>query len=357
MGRRRSAGVVPYNRALLRNQQGRLKPQFSKVSTAPGKAQGLFIQQQLTPNIWYSKITDLYGPTPAIDANSATVVSYWSTLQAGSNWQLSIRKYHVPVYFASPGDTKYDVTVSPYGPSPYTKYLQVPIPAGATPDTGSDAQIVIIDPATGCQYEMWQAVYTSASDTWSCAAMVAGPWPADGEFVNAGIRASGIPATLGMVFPEEIIAGRIDHAIGYSTDFQGANVLKPTSSGKGGAWFGSGTDTTTKQMNCGARARLKPSYDISALTGTPRIVAQALKDYGMIMIDGGGPGPGLGGARIWNNGGASWDSVADSFSGGTPLDYIPMTPIDMSQFEILDQSAAVAPPAQANNNNPCSRYA
>ena len=49
-----------------------------------------------------------------------------------------------------------------------------------------------------------------------------------------------------------------------------------------------GNTNTAIQPPMGARFRLKASVDISALSPESRIIAQAMKDYGMIVADNGG---------------------------------------------------------------------
>lgn len=318
---------------------------------------GFFDATQSTINVWYSKITDYYGATPSIDANSATLISDWSANQA--NFNVAIRKYYQPVYYATATDPHYDIVVSPYPPTGYTMYKNVPVPMGATPDlptvaNSGDAHLCIVDTSTGCMYEMWHAQYDAGTDTWTAGAMIAGPYPSKGQFANAGVRASGIPCVLGMIFPEDILNGVINHAIGFSAPNQGNKVLTPAQGG--GAWFTGGTtDLLTHNVHCGIRARLKPSYDISGLTGAYHTIAKALQDYGMIMIDGGGPGVGLGGGLI--HGGHTWDEIPESFSGGTPLDYLDISSIPLNQFEVLNFSAAIANPASDVERNACSNLA
>ena len=49
-----------------------------------------------------------------------------------------------------------------------------------------------------------------------------------------------------------------------------------------------GNTNTAIQPPMGARFRLKASVDISSLNPQSRIIAQAMKDYGMILADNGG---------------------------------------------------------------------
>lgn len=45
--------------------------------------------------------------------------------------------------------------------------------------------------------------------------------------------------------------------------------------------------TDTNQAPMGLRFRLKKDYDISKITGQSKVIAQALKTYGMIVADNG----------------------------------------------------------------------
>jgi hypothetical protein len=103
--------------------------------------------------------------------------------------------------------------------------------------------------------------------------------------------ATGIPLGLLAVRPEELVAGVIQHAIGWNAvagtlnGVAGAPCVSP--SGKihctdGNVYKGPPSDTP---MPYGSHGRLKASFDISGLSREVKIVATAMQKYGLYVYD------------------------------------------------------------------------
>ena len=94
--------------------------------------------------------------------------------------------------------------------------------------------------------------------------------------------AAGTPLLPGVIWPEEIAAGEINHAIDIvmpGNAISKCNYVHPASSGE---WDATGGGT----FPYGGRLRLKANYDMSGYTGTQAlIVLRALQKYGMINTD------------------------------------------------------------------------
>jgi hypothetical protein len=159
----------------------------------------------------------------------------------------------------------------------------VPIPDGATPSAGSDAELVISQPSTDSLWELWRARRTSLGGWEACWGGKLGgvstgpglfPWP-------FGTTATGISLAGGLITPEELAAGRIDHALAVSLVDVKAKAF---------SWPATRTDGSSTAVNAiveGQRFRLDPSIDVDALpvTRTAKIVAKALQTYGMVVRD------------------------------------------------------------------------
>jgi hypothetical protein len=163
---------------------------------------------------------------------------------------------------------------------------RVPIPADAEAAAGSDAQLIILNPATGDEWGFWQ-LSRDTSGNWSATngyhynTKWSGVPPSG--FVSRG---AGVPYLAGLVRPCELERGFIDHALAFAYDYPSAKWIFP-------ATKSDGKSTAPNALPEGARLQLDPSLtraDLTALgiTGPALVVAEALQRYGMYDIDNSG---------------------------------------------------------------------
>jgi hypothetical protein len=107
--------------------------------------------------------------------------------------------------------------------------------------------------------------------------------------------AAGLPILPGLARYDEVARGVIDHALRFTAPCTAPAYVYP-------ARHQASTCSGASLPPMGLRVRLKASVDISALPYQARVVAQALKTYGMILADNGSPWY-ISGApnRKWNN--------------------------------------------------------
>ena len=94
--------------------------------------------------------------------------------------------------------------------------------------------------------------------------------------------AAGLPILPGLLRWNEVKAGRVDHAIRFTTDATAAAHLWP-------ARHDAGSGSATRLPPMGARFRLRSSYDASGLGAHARVVVKAMKTYGLVLADNGSP--------------------------------------------------------------------
>lgn len=95
--------------------------------------------------------------------------------------------------------------------------------------------------------------------------------------------AAGLPILPGLLGYEEVVNGKVDHAIRFTTDVTDERFLWPARHQAGGV-----NDRDYPPM--GARFRLKKSYDISpSLRNDTQAVLRAMKTYGLVLADNGSP--------------------------------------------------------------------
>ena len=94
--------------------------------------------------------------------------------------------------------------------------------------------------------------------------------------------AAGLPILPGLARWTEVAAGQIDHALRFTASRTRNSFIYPARH-----QASSSSDPALPPM--GLRVRLKASVDISKLPPQARIVAQAMKTYGLILADNGSP--------------------------------------------------------------------
>jgi hypothetical protein len=212
--------------------------------------------------------------------------------------------YGQPVYFSRAGDPLVTLRATEnWGPNPING-LRIPVPAGARPAGGDDGHMAIVTP-DGWEYDLWRAKapgYGELRFSWGGRVRI------DGNGLGSGGTASGFGNLAGLIRPEELAAGRIDHALfvvlrctsnvtnfGYGVkprragDPNSSFVFPATHGGYPCAW-----ETDAPPM--GARLSLSMSEDQINATRTPawqKTILRALATYGGYVGDTGGSGFGF----------------------------------------------------------------
>ena len=163
----------------------------------------------------------------------------------------------------------------------------------------------------------------------------------DGDGVygdGTSTRASGF-GLAGMIWPEELRAGSIDHALVFAYPYTkaGGPVAPATAA--------DGLSTRLDAIPFGARVQLDPSLNLDALglTAYEKTVAKALQRYGMILGDSGGA------LSLYAINAKSY--AVDPYAGVLPADdyaYLSKLPVD--RFRVLAtgaQNTRTAPPMDA----------
>jgi hypothetical protein len=94
--------------------------------------------------------------------------------------------------------------------------------------------------------------------------------------------AAGLPILPGLLRWNEVKAGRVTHAIRFTTDITSRHHLWP-------ARHDAGSTDSWAYPPMGARFRMKPSFDASGFGPRARVVITAMKQYGLVLADNGSP--------------------------------------------------------------------
>ena len=255
-----------------------------------------------------------------VDAGSAAYVSRLG----GLDLVVSLRQWTVPVYGAGAGTLRSDVALTHTWGTGLSSLDDVPIPARAAPDPAGDGHLTVVQPSSGCVYDLFRA--RGSGGSWSASSGNAIGRGSSGIYPGGGgTRAAGFSAALGLVWPQEIERGRIDHALVFAYPYtrSGAPVAPATRS--------DGRTTTAGALPMGARLRLDPALDLSTLglNRAERVIARALQEYGMVL------GDTSGGFTLYaaHPRGLGHDPYAKLF--GTTSDWASLAKIPKDRFQVL----------------------
>ena len=274
-------------------------------------ARGSLLGSNLFPadNPWNQNISQAPVATNSAAIMSSIIATYGNGRfhpDFGQDYQLASNPlYGIPYNVVHGNSTaKIQVVIDAY---PDESDLQnAPIPANAViegdtqngptvgVDNRGDSHLLVWDEDNNVAYEFYRASRPSENTD--------GKWHADQESVwdmktNSfrplgwtSADAAGLPILPGLARPDEALPtsqggqGVIRHALRFTLPnavilnqylYPGSHTANP------------GNTNRSIQPPMGARFRLKASVDISALNPQSKVVAQALKDYGLIVADNG----------------------------------------------------------------------
>ncbi|MFT3852382.1 MAG: hypothetical protein QM733_06560 [Ilumatobacteraceae bacterium] len=214
----------------------------------------------------------------AVRPESSTVVA--ATSASGSNLQFQFWSKPTSGFqvVAVPADQPnvpitYDQYPSESDPGPF------PIPLDAPQEDNADKHIIVVQQGTCQLYELWathrssNGWYAGTGAQWDLASNATRPprW--------TSADAAGLPIFPGLLRYDEVASGHIDHALRVTVAVSRWAVIAPATHFVGSA--------NTSLLPMGARLRLRADYDISGFTGQSKVIAQALKTYGLIVADNG----------------------------------------------------------------------
>jgi hypothetical protein len=165
-------------------------------------------------------------------------------------------------------------------PGPY------PIPPDAQieggPQSKGDRHVLVLQRGTCKLYEMFDAYPIGHGESWRAGSGAIFPLDTNKLRPNGwtSADAAGLPITPALVKCAEVKAGVIDHALQVTFEETQAGYIHPATH--------YASDSRTKDLPpMGLRFRMKASYDVSHITGQARVIAVAMKKYGMFVAQNG----------------------------------------------------------------------
>jgi hypothetical protein len=160
----------------------------------------------------------------------------------------------------------------------------VPIEGG--PQSTGDRHVIVVDRDSCLDYELYNAHPIAAGRSWNAGSGAIFNLRSN-ALRHAGwtsADAAGLPILPGLARYDEVKRGLIDHALRFTANCTSRRYVYPARHYAPPQGCGSGLSPPM-----GLRVRLKASVDISGLPYQARVVARALKQYGLILADNGSP--------------------------------------------------------------------
>jgi hypothetical protein len=188
-----------------------------------------------------------------------------------------------------------------------------------------DCHLLVVDLGACRLYEMWRANIQGDVFHGGCLAVwdlsrVYPPQQRGDQCTSAD--ASGLPIAPLLFTPDDLAKGEIRHALRFilpNRHIRRATYVRPATHSTTAT---SGPDVAPPY---GARLRLKASADLDRLTPAARVVARALQEYGMILVDGGE---------------VTFTAASDAYSahtwGQVGLGAHDLQPLGWSDFEVVE---------------------
>ena len=254
--------------------------------TAPPPADPPPVAPPASTERLFSDTSPLNQPIPRdarVDANSPAMVQQLVTEANNKGWAIANKDWTASFFEADAATPRHFIplSVNPYNG---TGIADVPIPKEAFPSADADGEMVVFDRANNCLYDFGRA-RKNADGTWQARFVNALSLDGSGIFPHANSSSgSGFSYAAGKIFPEELRAGRINHALSFAMNHTkaGGPVLPATGS--------DGWSTLLGAIPEGARVQLDPNLDLDSLNLKPwqKTIARALQEYGMYLFDTGG---------------------------------------------------------------------
>lgn len=250
---------------------------FTGATTTPTLASTGFPRPFPSTSVWNLPV----GSTP-VAANSSALMTYFLAHALHPN--MTLHDWGVSVSETHASDGSFTVPCTRYSNCTLGAFGAFRIPSTAVPDPSADGYLAVVDPLAQREWDMWQA--TSSGPAWSASAGAALATTGNGTAPSgtASGDAANFPLLAGIVRPEEILQGHIDHALVFGM---------PGVSDLGHVCPATHNDGSTSDPNAleeGAHLQLDPTLDVDSLPipAWEKTIAHAMQTYGMYLRDNGG---------------------------------------------------------------------
>lgn len=249
----------------------------------------VFADPEQRPYVDTSPWNTPIGGSPVYDPNSSLYTSAMTGVLSSD-----VSRFTMPVYIVDADTPTQTISLSHFYSNVTTRdtisvqrgvSVTIPMPHDVVISDDTDAQLILWDPWTGDEWGFWRV--SGGTGNWSAV---------NGYHYNTrwnGVpptgflsRGGGLPYLAGMIRPHEIARGRIDHAIAFAMNYPNPDYIYPATKSDGKEYL-------PHYMPMGTRLQLDPTltetdFNRWKLDRAGKIIARALQEYGMILVDGAG---------------------------------------------------------------------
>ena len=273
----------------------------------------------------------------AIDPRNDKWIKMLEQEPSGKNFGLSWREWTIPVYEVDKNTPTYNVAYhylsdvekgvwntviarDKFGHGP--NFNPVPIPENALPDAENDAHLAIVDREKQIAWDMW-GLKKLEDGSWESKTGMTYRLDGDGIFDGEKLgyvddesvhfhgpsRAAGVPIFAGLIMYDEIMSGKISHKLSCAIRYAAHREFVYPATWTDGYVEGGIPE--------GAVIRLNPQLDLSQfdLTKEETVIAIALQEYGMVIVDI-AQGQPIYAEGLWGHPGKSWEGKLREWDGG-----------------------------------------
>lgn len=274
-----------------------LAPVVSAVDELPGLCSAIltrFVAGKRPPACWRpysddSPFNRRIPSNPRLLANSDAVVSrmlgFGKLENMGAGDGGTGFDYGVPTYFATASDPEFTLhCTEPWGRCPI-EGMKINVPDEARAATGTDGHMSIVDTASGWEYDLW-TVQSKPQGGGRLTFGWGGRTRIDGDGTGSGANAANYGGMAGIVRVEELMAGKIDHALIIAVSCDSAKFVYPAEkSGRPCTEIGK---SNTDAPAMGQRFQLAMSDAQIAALAVPawqKTILTAMAEYGAYVSD------------------------------------------------------------------------
>jgi hypothetical protein len=197
--------------------------------------------------------------------------------------------YGIPITVVSGSHPKVHVK---FGYSSESDHVRYPLGSDTKIEGGKhasgDRHAIVVDKATCVDYETWNTRHTRHGWTAGSGAV----WHLNNNKLRVKPRlnlgpngltsadAAGLPILAGLLRPNEVKAGYVDHAIRFTAPVSSRHFIWP-------AEHEAGSKASRAYPPMGARFRLKASFSLAGYSRDTKVVLRAMKTFGLILADNG----------------------------------------------------------------------
>lgn len=177
------------------------------------------------------------GSSPAIDTDSPRVIDRITGRGPIQSPVLGVADtesdFGHPVYYASSSDPVYEVHCVRWTEACEIEGSKIRIPEAARPAGGSDGHMAVIDEEGAWEYDFWQARPLPAGGG-IIEISQGGRTRLDGDGLGSNATAAHFGLLAGLIRPQELRSGRIDHALFLTARCTNGEAVPPAAAGTSG---------------------------------------------------------------------------------------------------------------------------